>query len=76
VNIETKQQSKQWMHTHPPNKPEKFKQMLPVCQKAGGNCILGQEGSSDVEFMQQGTTVASQMCCETLKKLCSIGHSE
>jgi hypothetical protein len=28
VNVETKEQSKQWMHTHSPNKPEKFKQML------------------------------------------------
>jgi hypothetical protein len=26
VNVETKQQSKQWMHTHSPNKPKKFKQ--------------------------------------------------
>jgi macrodomain Ter protein organizer (MatP/YcbG family) len=25
VNVETKEQSKQWVHTHPPNKPEKFK---------------------------------------------------
>jgi hypothetical protein len=27
VNVETKDQSKQWMHTHSPNKPKKFKQM-------------------------------------------------
>jgi hypothetical protein len=26
VNAETKEQSKQWMHTHSPNKPKKFKQ--------------------------------------------------
>jgi hypothetical protein len=25
VNVETKEQSKQWMHTHSPNKPKKFK---------------------------------------------------
>jgi hypothetical protein len=25
---ETKKQSRQWMHTHSPNKPKKFKQML------------------------------------------------
>jgi hypothetical protein len=25
VNVETKEQSKQWMHTHLPNKPKKFK---------------------------------------------------
>jgi hypothetical protein len=29
VNVENKEQSKQWMHTHsPPNKPKKFKQTL------------------------------------------------
>jgi hypothetical protein len=28
VNVETKEQSKQWMHTHSPNEPTKFKQML------------------------------------------------
>jgi hypothetical protein len=28
VNVETKEQSKQWMHIHSPNKPHKFKQTL------------------------------------------------
>jgi len=28
VNVETKEQSQQWMHTHSPNKPRKFKQSL------------------------------------------------
>jgi hypothetical protein len=28
VNAETKEQSKQWTHTHSPIKPKKFKQML------------------------------------------------
>ena len=28
VNVETKEQSRQWMHTHSPNKPRKFKQSL------------------------------------------------
>jgi hypothetical protein len=28
VNVETKEQSKQWMHTHSPSKLERFKQML------------------------------------------------
>jgi hypothetical protein len=47
VNIETKGQSKQWMHTHSPNKPKKFKQTLSNCQKADDNCFLGQERSAD-----------------------------
>jgi hypothetical protein len=42
VNVETKEQSKQWMHAHSPNKLKQFKQTLPACQKADGNCFLGQ----------------------------------
>jgi hypothetical protein len=47
VNGETKEQSKQWMHTHSPNKPKRFKQPLSVHQKADCNCFLGQEKSAD-----------------------------
>jgi hypothetical protein len=47
VNAETKDQSKQWMHTHSPDKPKKFKQTLSACQKADGSCFLGQERSAD-----------------------------
>jgi hypothetical protein len=46
VSVETKEQSKQWMHTHSPNKPKKFKQTS-ACQKADGICFLGQERSVD-----------------------------
>jgi hypothetical protein len=47
VIVETKELSKQWMHTHSPNKQKKFKQMLSACQKAGGSCFLGKERSAD-----------------------------
>jgi hypothetical protein len=47
VNVEIKEQPKQWMHTHSPNKLKKFKQTLSACQKADGNCFLGQERSAD-----------------------------
>jgi hypothetical protein len=47
VNVETKGQSKQWMHTHPPNRLEKFKQTLSACQKDDGNCFLRHERSAD-----------------------------
>jgi hypothetical protein len=47
VNVETKQPSKKWMHTHTPNKAKKFRQMFSACQKAEGNCFLRQEGSAD-----------------------------
>jgi hypothetical protein len=30
VNVETKEQPKQWMHTHSPNKTKMFKQSLPA----------------------------------------------
>jgi hypothetical protein len=46
VNVETKEQSKQWMHTHSPNTPKKVQINL-VCQKADGSCFLGQERSAD-----------------------------
>jgi hypothetical protein len=39
VNAETKEQSKQWMHTHSPNKSKKFKQTF-AYQKADGSCFL------------------------------------
>jgi hypothetical protein len=40
VNVETKEQSRQWMHTHSPKQPKEFKQTLSACQKAHGNCFL------------------------------------
>jgi hypothetical protein len=46
VNVETNEQSKQWMHTHSPKKPKKFKQ-ISICEKVGGDCFLGQERSAD-----------------------------
>jgi hypothetical protein len=46
VNAATKEQSKQWVHTHSSKKP-KLKQTLSACQEADGNCFLGQERSVD-----------------------------
>jgi hypothetical protein len=47
VNAETKEQSKQFMYVHSPNKPKKLKRTLSACQKADGNCFLGQERNAD-----------------------------
>jgi hypothetical protein len=47
VNAETKEPSKQGMHTHSTNKLKKFKQTLSACQKAYGNCFLGHETGAD-----------------------------
>jgi hypothetical protein len=72
LNVETEEQSKQWMHTHSPNRPKKFKQTLSACQKADENCFWGEDRKRVlmVEFMQQGTTITSEVYCETQKKLC------
>jgi hypothetical protein len=45
--VETKEQSKQWLHMHSPHKLKKFKQMLSSCQKADDSCFQGQERSAD-----------------------------
>jgi histone-lysine N-methyltransferase SETMAR len=46
-----------------------FKQTLSACKKADDNCFFAEEGSADVEFMQQVTTITSEVYCETLKEL-------
>jgi hypothetical protein len=45
VNVETKEQSKQLMHTHSPKQAEKVQ--TNVCQKADDSCFLGQDISDD-----------------------------
>jgi hypothetical protein len=49
VNVETKEQSKQSIHTHSQNKQAEkvFKQTLSARQKADGNCFLGHKRSAD-----------------------------
>jgi hypothetical protein len=68
VNVETKKQSKQWMHTHSPNKPRKFKQTLSA-RKPMATVFWNAKGVLLVDFMPQGTTITSEVYCETLKKL-------
>jgi hypothetical protein len=67
VNVETKEQSKQWMHTHSPNKSIKFKQTQSV-RKLMTGVFWDTKGVLMVEFMQQGTTVTSEVYCKTQKK--------
>jgi hypothetical protein len=55
VNVETKEQSRQWTHTHSPNKPENFKQT----RKLMATVFWDRRRLLVVEFMQQGTTVRS-----------------
>jgi hypothetical protein len=51
VNVETKEQSKQCMHTHSTEKPNKFKQTFSACQKADGTIFWDTKGVLMVEFM-------------------------
>jgi hypothetical protein len=70
MNVETKEQSKQWMHTHSPDKQKEFKHSLRTRK-----LILGQERSADGDIHAPRTTV-SEAYCRTLKKLRRAGHSE
>jgi hypothetical protein len=67
VIVETKQQSKQWMHTHSPNKPNKFKQTSPA-RKLMTTVFWDRKGVLLVEFMQQRTTIMSKVYFETPEK--------
>jgi DNA-directed RNA polymerase subunit M/transcription elongation factor TFIIS len=69
VNVITKEQSKQWMHTHSPNKPNTFKETLSACQKADGDYFLGQERSANGGIHAARGTM-SEVYCKTLKKNC------
>jgi hypothetical protein len=77
VNVETKKQSKQWMHTHSPKKKREreFKQTLSGCQKANGNRVLGQERSADGETRATRNTITLEVYCKTLKKLLRARYS-
>jgi hypothetical protein len=57
VNVETKEQSKQWMHTQLSNKSKKFKQMS--VRKLMATVFWDRKGMLIMEFMQQGTTKTS-----------------
>jgi hypothetical protein len=55
------------MHTHSPNKPKKFEQTS--TRKLMAVAFMDRKGVLRVEFMLQGTTMTSEVYCETLKKL-------
>ena len=68
VNAETKEQSKQWMHTQSPNKPKKWKQTFSK-RKMMVTVFWDRKGILLTEFMTPGTTITSEVYYETLKKL-------
>lgn len=67
VNAESKQQSMQWRHSSSP-KPKKFKQTQSQ-RKIMATVFWDQKGVLLVDFMEPGTTITSQVYCETLSKL-------
>ena len=71
MNTDTKEQSKQWMHTHFPSKPKKFKQTL-LNKKMMATVFWECMGILLTEFMAPGTTMMSEVYCETLNKLHSL----
>jgi DNA-binding Xre family transcriptional regulator len=75
VKVESKEQSRQWMHTHSPSRLRKFKHML-SSRKVMTAVFWDRKGVVKVEFMQQGTTIASQVYFKTLKKLCKAIQSK
>jgi histone-lysine N-methyltransferase SETMAR len=65
---ETKEQSKQWMHTSSPNKPKKFKQMFSN-RKVRATVFWDRKGVLLVNFMEPGTTINADVYCQTLRRL-------
>jgi hypothetical protein len=65
VNVEIKEQSKQWIHTHLPNKLNKFKETS--ARKLMVTIFWDGKGVLMVEFMQNGMAVTSEVYCESLK---------
>jgi preprotein translocase subunit SecE len=65
VNVETKEQSMQWIHIHQISR-KVYTNV--VCEKSDGDRFAGHERSADGDLMQRGTTM-SDVYCETLKKL-------
>jgi hypothetical protein len=56
------------MHARSPNKPEKLKQMLSA-RKLMASVFWDRKRVLIMEFMQQGTTIASEVYCEMPKRL-------
>jgi hypothetical protein len=67
VNVETKQQSQQWMHTHAPDKPKSLNKRL-LARKLMATVSRDRKRVLMVEFMQQGTTVTPEVHYETLRR--------
>jgi hypothetical protein len=63
VNAESKEQSKQWMRTHSPNRQNIFNKRCLSARKLMATVFWERNGVLIVEFMQEGTTISSEVCC-------------
>jgi histone-lysine N-methyltransferase SETMAR len=70
MNVEIKDTSKQWTHTHSPKKPREFKQNLSG-RKLMTTVFWDRKGLLMAGFMQKGTTIMSEVYCvrNTKKRL-------
>jgi hypothetical protein len=73
--IEISGQSKQWMHTHLPNKLTWFKRTSGY-QKADGSCFLGQDRSTDGEIHARRDHSNIRNVLQNTKNLHKGSHSE
>jgi hypothetical protein len=62
MNVEAKQQPKQWMHTHSSNEPKSLNKRLPA-RKPMATVFWVRKEVLMVEFMQQGMTIMSHVTC-------------
>jgi hypothetical protein len=76
VNVKTKEQSKQWINTHSPEKQKMFKQTFPrklmavvFWQKLMAVVFWDRKGVLMVEFTQQGTTITIRSVLQKTEKL-------
>jgi hypothetical protein len=76
VNVHTKQQSKQWIHTQSPNTSNEFKQKMSARQKPDSKCFLGHGRGADsgVHATRNHNNIRSVLK-NTLKRTV-YGHSE
>jgi hypothetical protein len=65
LNVETKVQSKQWMHSHSPDNPKNIKQTS--ARQLMASVFWDRNGVLMVKFVQRGTAVTSEVYCEMLK---------
>jgi hypothetical protein len=63
LRVETKEQSKQWMHTHSPNKPKKYNILCLSPRKLLRTFFWDRKGVLMVKFRQQETTTTSEVYC-------------